>query len=355
MHWESNAKHSPDIIRKITNDVCIGNVVFGGDAINGQANQDVAREYFNTIASGLSNGKSPFVAVFGNHDNNANDGGTEFANIDKTFSALFQKKNDYRVGDYTGEAYFYFDNKATNTRHIILNTRNGNDLSYVSGQVTWLESLLDNAPNDMHIIIYMHIYCTGTAVRIDGAFAGYDYGVANSGSSLDDILSSRTSKKVEFIIAGHTHVDYNGCNPQMIPVIVTDCDARQSQMWSYALGTINEQSFDIVVADFGNKKICCRRIGRGKSRIVHYSPYTLSINDTLDISSLLEIVPTNYSIRDNFSFQYRNATGGGTGVTFNSTLASISSNGVVTAVASGIITAVAENDNCIETFNIKIE
>lgn len=351
IHWESNAKKSPALIHNICDRMYLDNVIFGGDAINGIVDQNAAREYIAAVASGLRNARSHFAAAFGNHDDNSNNG-TAFANHDQPFYALMQKPNDYRVTEKVVNCYYYFDNPACNTRFIVLNSSTTYNIS--STQQTWLRGILTNTPAGMHIIIFVHIYIREVRQTSEDVYIGYDFEISNSGSTINTILADFTDKKIEAVFAGHAHLDANGMTDSMVPVVVSDCDGRNTFMWPNTLNTINEQSFDVVTIAYTDKVITCRRVGRGKSRIIHYSTNTLNVGETLDISSLVSIVPTSYSIRDNFSLQYRNEAGGGTGVTFNGTHASVTNAGVVSAVSEGYVVAVAENDDTIETFNIKI-
>lgn len=64
-HWEINSKHSPEIIRHIQNRTGIENVFFGGDAINGSTDKDVALTTASEFAEAFSRFEF-FFPVFGN-------------------------------------------------------------------------------------------------------------------------------------------------------------------------------------------------------------------------------------------------------------------------------------------------
>ena len=350
IHWERNSKKYPALIKYVCDNLNISNVIFGGDAIDGST-IDNGIDYLNKVASGLRKGKGWFAGVIGNHDKNSN--GTAFTNGFGTYFALMQKSVDKSVVNDFADFAFYYDNPVSKTRYICLNTGTAYNLS--SDQKAWINSVLTATNADTHIIFVLHSWLNTIAVYESETFIGYDYVRASAGSDLDAIISSFIgTKKIEAVLSGHVHLDYNGQTSDGVPVITAEANKKGSGMWPSEDGTATEQAFDVVNMDYTNKLILCRRVGRGKSRIIHYTRATLNIGETLDISSLLSIVPTSYSTRDNESLTYRNEDGGGAGVVFGSTLATISDAGVVTAVASGLLTAVAENDDCIETFNIKI-
>lgn len=354
IHWENNSKNSPSIIRTICGELNIDNVVFGGDAINGQASQETAMAMFSTIAGQLLSARSRnFVAVIGNHDFNGADGGTAFDDGPKVFYSIFNKNMDY-LAKHGGPTYYYFDNPSTQTRFIVLDT--GASYTVPETQANWLTQVLNNTDVSLRVVIFMHTFLRERAKYQDDTFIGYDYEVASSGQTVEGIVDTAKAngKNIQCVIAGHAHIDYNVQTDGRIPVIGTDCDGRQSLQWPTTVGTINEQAFDVITIDYVNKTIKCRRVGRGKSRIIHYEAIEMAVGGTLDISSDIEIVPTSYSVRDNLDIKYRNAAGGGPSLTYGASIASISNAGVVTAISSGLLTAVAENDECIETFNIKI-
>jgi hypothetical protein len=343
IHWENNFKNSPRLVQYICNKMNIPYILFGGDAINGQDDTAVAMEYFNEIASGLKKAESKLFSVYGNHDNNATN--TTFPSGLNVFYSLLQKQSDMLM-NYGELCYFYFDNPTNKTRYICLSV--GQGMSFSSNQETWLRELLTNTDTSTHIIIVLHAYMRGTNYEESGVVVGSEFIINVAGTAVNNIISDYPNLKFEAVLSGHVHFDYNGMTDSMVPVIFTTCDRWKSNEDE---GTINEQAFDIDTIDYTNKLIVCRRIGRGKSRIIHYTPYSINVSENLDISNLVTIVPTSYSIRDNMHVVTMRSSG--EQVFFNSN-ATISKAGVVTGVAVGYVTAVAENDDFIETFNIKI-
>ena len=127
-HYERNKHHSPALIKYICSKMSVSNIIHGGDYIDGCSTSEEARTVLGKVAQSLSATNSHYVGVFGNHDGNKLGNGEEtggFADYEKTFYAMAQKGDDYRAVEYTGHLYYYFDNKKTNTRYIILRTENG--------------------------------------------------------------------------------------------------------------------------------------------------------------------------------------------------------------------------------------
>jgi hypothetical protein len=76
--------------------------------------------------------------------------------------------------------------------------------------------------------------------------------------------------KVEFIIGGHVHQDYDFATAKGIPVILTECDAWQERddVSVATQGTTTESCVYAIVADYTEKVVKVINVGRGDTRNV---------------------------------------------------------------------------------------
>lgn len=264
VHWPDNSKQSPALINYLLQRLPITDVFFGGDVINGGV-VETQIGYFEDFGKKMHQVASRFFAVRGNHENNLNDGGTGFDG--DYFYTLLLKYADYLVvpGDYDT---YYFDNETTKTRFIVLNTGQGGD-HYTSEQSSWLSSVLAAMPTGYHAIILIHMAYSTAADLTSGTMTPT---MAAAASVADSFNAENNGKKVEAFISGHLHNDANKVTSGGIPIILTDCDARQTSSGNPQTdGTTNEQAFDVITIDYSGK-ITCTRIGRGNDREINYNP-----------------------------------------------------------------------------------
>lgn len=266
IHWENNSKHSPALIREITGSLPIENTVFGGDSFNG-GTQATMIGYLADIYAKFSKVSKRFIAIHGNHDNNQLDGGTAFTHNE--FYTFLQKPSDYFM-KYGSPYYFYFDNPTTKTRFIVLDSRTSVPSS-ASDQLAWLDEITGNIEG-WHIIVFMHVLFypdTGGSWNDPTTWIPSTF-FSDVMDALDAINTAGTNK-VEAIFGGHCHLDWNTETTGGIPIVLIDCDTRQTQSSAgNAEGTINEQCLDVVTVDYTAEKIYCVRVGRGSDRTITY-------------------------------------------------------------------------------------
>lgn len=262
VHWSNNEKHSPALIGSLLRNLPIENVFYGGDTFNGGA-VETQVGYLEDFGKRMHNVASRFFSVYGNHDANYNDGGEGFDG--DYFYTMLMKYADYQVvsGDYDN---YYFDNPTTKTRFIVLNTGTGGNY-YTAEQSSWLSSILSGMGDGYHAIIFLHIaYLTATDLANDTMTPL----MASVASVADSFNSLNNGKKVEAFISGHLHDDANKTTTGGIPIILTDCDTRQTSSGNpQTAGTVNEQAFDVITINYSGT-ITCVRIGRGSDRTITY-------------------------------------------------------------------------------------
>lgn len=278
VHWQNNARHSPALVNKAVENLNLDKIICGGDLIGGGAkatNIDLMADCVNQFKE-----ITRFYCLFGNHDNNTIGAPSTDDYFTKSESyALMQKQSDF-VMDYGEPCYFYFDNPTTKTRYICLDTGlEGSSLG--AGQRDWIASTLNSTPENWHILVFAHIIYMPTN--------GYHIGITKDElyrtsfmntvcTMLDTFNTDNDNEKVEAIFGGHMHFDADFTTDGGIPIVLIDCDTRQtfteteigSGVANHALGTVNEQCFDIVTVDYANSTIKCVRVGRGSDRTFTY-------------------------------------------------------------------------------------
>lgn len=264
VHWVSNTKNSPALIKHIVSKLPIENVVYGGDTINGDT-YDGAVADMADFGSRMNYASPTLLSLYGNHDGNALDGGTPFTHNE--FYTLVQKYAD-DVMVWGGADYFYRDNPTTKTRYICLDSGSGNGKS-VEAQTAWLNNVLANTASGWHILVFVHVVYMTTTDITNNTITSF---MQSINTILDAYNADGTKGKVEAIFGGHTHIDANKSTPGGIPIILIDCDVRtQSESGNpHDAGTIGEQAFDIVTVNYTAETIYCTRVGRGSSRTISY-------------------------------------------------------------------------------------
>lgn len=268
IHWENNEKHSPALVKAVTDALPIENTVYGGDTFNGET-QEYAISIMNDVRQQFTKASPHFLSVYGNHDGNQLDGGTAFTHDE--FYTFLQKQSDNYV-EYEAPCYYYMDNKTTKTRYIVLDSRTGTPET-ASTQIAWLQRIINNAPSGWHFLVFCHVIFypdTGGSYSDPTTWIMSPF-MTSVCSTLDTLNNEMNDKKVEAMFGGHTHFDYDTTTSGGIPIIIIDCDTRQTVSPNpQTVGTIGEQCIDIVTVDYLAEKITCARIGRGSSRVVTY-------------------------------------------------------------------------------------
>jgi len=276
-HWETNYKHSPEIIRHIIQNTGISRVLFGGDAIVGNENKNKALKtgcQFNESFSFISD----FYPVFGNHDSNRIP-----ANIsipDSLFTSeeiihyLFRNINNSYNICYGGDYYYYVDDLEHKTRYVCVDT---GAYGISIAQANHIYEAFINTPAGWHIIINAHIIfnatdgndinslylleCTKSLIQLVDSYNRRQKCLFYNSVEYD---CSNAKGHIELIVGGHLHRDVVRKTSGGVPIIIADCDGS----YTYSIvgskeGTINEQCVTVVVLDYNNDLIHLVRIGRG--------------------------------------------------------------------------------------------
>lgn len=274
-HWKSNHGMSPMLLKYLSKHTGMQKTFFGGDIANATSGEIATLTEWQELVKGIPNHHS----VLGNHDNQVTD-------LPSGLSAFFiepERTGDVVYGtDVTnGKNYYYIDNHIENTRYICLST--GRMWTYAD-ELTWCIDVLNNTPSDWHIVVVSHLwldndYTNGgiittpvnyTQVYLD-LFDAYNYRESGTTGMHSTAYNFEEAKaKVEFIIGGHTHQDYDFSTTRGIPVILTECDAWQERddVSVATKGTTTESCVYGIVANYAAKKVNVINVGRGGTRSV---------------------------------------------------------------------------------------
>jgi hypothetical protein len=232
-------------------------------------------------------------SVIGNHDNQV----SEFSTAEERaeFFLMADRTGDMVFGTDTtnGKMYYYIDNHIENTRYICLSTGR---MWTTSDEIPWCIDVLNSTPNGWHIVIISHLwlnndYDNGEIITAPESyiqsyldmFDAYNYkltGATSSGNVSYDFTNA--GAKIEFIIGGHVHQDYDFATARGIPVILTECDGRNERDpdSTATQGTTTENCVYGIVADYAAKVVRVINVGRGDTRSIAIPDVVPEVNYT---------------------------------------------------------------------------
>lgn len=212
---------------------------------------------------------APFYNAVGNHDTNYQGKATpESERYTTKFTPQCLKDLWYRDKENC-----YYDFNGVNTHFYVFDTRTENqslssENNYMETQLLWFANRL-LSDNSAHIALAMHIYYYNYSDLLIQPLASYVMQVASAynrratfeyGNETFDFSSA--TGRVEFVFAGHSHVDYNieyEEDGDSIPVIASVNAGRPTSSDAY-YGATN-CIFDLVNVNYTSRKINLVRIG----------------------------------------------------------------------------------------------
>ena len=288
-HWNNNYKHSPALIRHITEYSGINKVFFGGDVIYKRESDPL-----NALHEGLDFQKAftflgpHFYCLFGNHDDNS-DGQPNNASLHLTNEQVISYLQSQMTVLDRKEGYnFYFDDNDSRTRFIGLDTgryRYAQFRSTTINTARFLIESLQDVPDDWHVIILSHIII-GAVIK-DGV---YECCLASLNNYIYNIMDSYNQRQtgqftynketifydfsscsghIELGLSGHVHKEGLLYTEGGIPLIAVTTDSRETIDNEVAKkGSISEQSVSIIVLDYTSQKIHLYVVGRGEDLVI---------------------------------------------------------------------------------------
>lgn len=262
-HIENNAGLSHYLAKYIVDNTSIKDVVFGGDAFNGNASKAVSYNNLKTFAERFSIIER-FYFLRGNHEFNLNDGGSKTVQLsDSEIYNLAMKRCEHLVEGNPGNLYYYRDNKKQHIRYIHLDARYENDSDVIDdAQLAWMQNKITELDESWSVVIFSH-----------QLFGATNNSYTPSGQKIVNALGTakETARAtIPCIISGHKHKD-DSALVDGTWFICTGCDTMQSYATgTRTKGTTTEQLFDVfsfeTAGEVGDRKIYATRIGYGNDR-----------------------------------------------------------------------------------------
>lgn len=291
-HWTTNYGSTPALLRYLNKYTSINKTNFGGDIAQEKTGElNTLRTSWRAAIRDIPNHHS----VIGNHDNQIADlpipdGATKPTAKNKyAFLIAPEETADMVLGTDANDGclYYYIDNPTEKTRYMYLST--GRMWAY-KHEVEFFANALKNTPAGWHIIGISHIW-------LNSDYSGSTPTVLTTPPSyskvfmdLFDAYNKRTNStitnselgisvacdftsaaaKVEFLIGGHIHKDYDFITDGGIPVILTECDGYGERCDDCAAvkGTNTENCVYAIIADYDNDIVNVISVGRGLTRYV---------------------------------------------------------------------------------------
>jgi predicted phosphodiesterase len=170
-HFEDNALHSGAIIYNILHRTAIRKVFHGGDSCS-VTDPSVEPNGLSLIGDNIDKfhryliGKSEscqFFNVRGNHDYNNRIEGSELAGYDSATVRAFllaTTEKDIVINDEDNDGtYYYYDNKVSKIRYIVVDCYYGNSVGHKNigvQQFSWILNAINNTPSGYAIVYIQH-------------------------------------------------------------------------------------------------------------------------------------------------------------------------------------------------------
>lgn len=326
-HWLSNYGKSPMLLKYLSKNTGMTKTFFGGDIAVNKSGEIEVLQTWKELVKDVPN----HYSVIGNHDNQV----SELPTAAECADFFIPRTGDMAMGtDATnGKMYYYIDNHIEKTRYICLST--GRMWTYAD-ELTWCIDVLNNTPDGWHIVVVSHLWLNNdydnggiittperyTQVYLD-LFDAYNYRESGTTEMHSVAYAFTNSKgKIEFVIGGHVHQDYDFTTAKGIPVILTECDAWQERddVSVATQGTTTENCIYAVVANYASKTVKIINVGRGDTRIKSIPDvvtYTnqLSKSLTLDGTGIFGVDYNGDGTPDGYKRDTRTSSSGDTGAT----------------------------------------
>ncbi len=289
-HWGYNYKHSPALIRHLTEYTSVSKVFFGGDVITEHSANTVTPVQLGLDFQASFSFLGPhFYCVFGNHDNNS-DGQPYKTVVHLTEEQVCSFLQSHMTELDRKEGYnFYFDDPETKTRYIGLDTGRYHYAIFRSNcteTAKFLIEALSDVPENWHVITVSHIWAdykkrNGVEVSEFSPFYDlflniiHDFNARKTGTftyqkqSVDyDFTESRAY--AECCIGGHTHLNSILRSRDELPVVLIGKDSMKRNYITPTEGTLREQCVAVFVFDYNQRKIKLFYVGYGDDQTIDF-------------------------------------------------------------------------------------
>ena len=291
-HWGANYRHSPALIKHIVDYTDISRVFFGGDVITSyNDSQEEALAVGNSFKRAFAFLGHDLYSLFGNHDDNSTGQPNKLElhlTEEQVYSYLQEQMTDVNYWNYYN---FYFDDPASKTRFLCLDTGRlyySQFGSHSVPTVRFIVETLTSTPENWHIIVLSHYWCglkeidgikecrIATAInpilKVIDDYNSRKEGVYSYASEKVSYDFRESNAIVHFCIGGHNHRDGIVYSDSGIPIIIVDTDSFKTINGEEATPrTVSEQCVSIVVADYVHNQLDIFRVGRGEDSVIQFN------------------------------------------------------------------------------------
>lgn len=295
VHWTWGAKHTPQIIHSLLNEVGKMKVFHGGDIVDGalsgvgesatDAEKQERQNYYKRLlceTKAALDADAPMYYCIGNHEFFNPNQAAAFVDWQLTYDEVYRSVVSgmgEQIIDHDDLGDYCFDNATNKIRYFFIASDPAAQIA--AGSATWLASALDEMPEGYTAIIVSHV-ALNTVINEDSSSA--HYGEVVPLTTFNKIVNVLEAAKISgidigFVISGHTHVDRHCYTDGGILIVTTATDAyRKTKEGGAEDGatregyntmtsdTATEHCFDVVSFDTVNRVVALTRVGAGSSR-----------------------------------------------------------------------------------------
>jgi predicted MPP superfamily phosphohydrolase len=270
IHWGSNTRKSPAILKYVAEVTSPSFIGCGGDVIT--YNHPSKKNAFIEIDHFYKTLNYKVFSTVGNHDWNymANKDTSTYLNNSEIYTHMYQNERNFAVVDQNSLVSYTDDNK-NKVRYISFSYDDTTKVSDVT--INQLEKNIKSLGSDWSVVLFSHAYWTSSK-------AGTSLAPKKMGKDLSDkLLSIQAASKAKIVLwhVGHVHRDNSQIiksgNSSILVVSTSTDNLTQSDTWGgpkMTKGTATEQVIDYVQIDKKNKKVYMTRIGAGIDRVFNY-------------------------------------------------------------------------------------
>lgn len=297
LHWPSNAKQSPALMRKIDDACGIGKVINGGDYYNSHSGKADAYKSMLAYEKAMDDMRLFYqmYAITGNHEWNnpsATTGAAQQLTQGEVYSFMYQRFRAFNLQpqfaiDRFGVPLlaYYVDDEYKKRRYYFIPCNYGSNID-VEVKI-WFCRNLKTIPDGYSVVVFSHVCTDSTALAFNSTFdeiadaldalkakGSFDYYGMNDYSNVDATPL--------YCVTGHTHKDGFAITDGGIICTATTTDAcgQSDSGRTGAGGTVNEQAFEVATDD-GDGLLSYVRIGGGVNRKWHYNATEVTTTATL--------------------------------------------------------------------------
>ena len=262
LHWISNAKKSPQLVKYLSDSFEINKIVLGGDYINYDYEEiETPKSIMKDCVNSFSFGN--YTAIVGNHDSNWNQGKD---------TPRIQDREIFNIINNTDSLYPYTSELDYDKKLCSLYLNSGIGSFTDPDQKAFIYNTLKNLDNSWYVILFVHII-------FDGSYHKDNLSVIRPAGEqfLEYFSSIKESLSCNFVgvFSGHSHLDYLNTKDYCFPVVTTMCDSLGTFTPDYNIylrekDTYTEQAFDVIQVDTKNRKVFLTRIGAGVDRFFEF-------------------------------------------------------------------------------------